>query len=398
MRQFFPIFKHYPDLVYLDSAATTQKPRIVIEAERYFYEWQNANVHRSIYPLAATATAAYEDTREKTRAFLNARESREVIFTRGTTESTNLVAQSYAGERLEEGDALLISAMEHHSNLIPWQQVCLRKKARLLVIPVHRDGTLDMSRIPELLRKNRVKLLAISHISNTLGTINPISDIISLAHQHGTPVFVDAAQSAASIRLDVQALDVDFLAFSSHKMFGPTGVGVLYGKSELLETMPPWQYGGEMIRDVTFEHTVFATLPQKFEAGTPNIAGVVAFGAALDFIAGLDREKMAGQSQALLDYATDELNRIPGLTIIGQAREKAGIISFTLDNAHPHDIATILGEQQICIRAGHHCTQPLLDFLELPGTARASFLVYNTEADVVRLVKGVREVHRLMGA
>lgn len=398
MRQAFPIFEHYPDLVYLDNAATTQKPRTVIEAERHFYEWQNANVHRSIYPLAAMATEAYENTREKTRAFLNARASQEIIFTRGTTESINLVAQSYAGEILQEGDAVVISAMEHHSNLIPWQQVCLRKKARLLVIPVHPDGTLDMSRLPELLQQNRVKLLAITHISNALGTINPIGEIIALAHRHGVPVMVDAAQSAASMLLDVQVLDVDFLTFSSHKMFGPTGVGVLYGKSALLEQMPPWQFGGEMIRDVTFEQTAFAAPPQKFEAGTPNIAGVAAFGAALDFILATGRENIAEHSRTLLDYATEAMNKIPGLTIVGQAREKSGILSFTLAEAHPHDIATILGERQVCIRAGHHCTQPLMDFLELPGTARASFSVYNTEEDVAQLVQAVREVQRLMGA
>lgn len=398
MRQAFPIFEHYPGLIYLDNAATTQKPGTVIEAGRYFYEWQNANVHRSIYPLAALATEAYENTREKTRSFLNARASREIIFTRGATESINLVAQSYAGKWLQEGDAVVISAMEHHSNLIPWQQVCLRKNARLLVIPVNPDGTLDMSRLPELLQQNRVKLLAITHISNALGTINPIGEIIALAHRHGVPVMVDAAQSAASMSLDVQALDVDFLTFSSHKMFGPTGVGVLYGKSALLEQMQPWQFGGEMIRDVTFEQTAFAALPQKFEAGTPNIAGVAAFGAALDFILATGRENIAEHSRALLDYATEEMNKIPGLTIVGQAREKSGILSFTLAEAHPHDIATILGERQVCIRAGHHCTQPLMDFLELPGTARASFSVYNTEEDVAQLVQAVREVQRLMGA
>lgn len=398
MRHHFPIFRHYPDLVYLDSAATTQKPHPVIEAERHFYEWQNANVHRSIYPLAAKATEAYEDTREKTRAFLNAGEAREIIFTSGTTAAINLVAHSFAGEQLEEGDAILISAMEHHANLIPWQQVCLRKKARLLVLPIGREGELELDVLPAMLQEHRVKLLAVTHISNTLGTINPIPEMIELAHQHEVPVLVDAAQSAASYPLDVQALDADFLVFSSHKLFGPTGVGVLYGKAALLEQMPPWQVGGEMIRDVSFEKTVFAGIPRRFEAGTPNIAGVVAFGAALDFINSLDREAMVAHGKALLAYATDELNRIPGLEIIGRAREKSAILSFVLGSAHPHDIATILGERQVCIRAGHHCTQPLMDFLELPATARASFSIYNTEADVERLAEGVKAVQRLLGA
>lgn len=398
MRENFPIFEHYPGLVYLDSAATTQKPRVVIGAERYFYEWQNANVHRGIYPLAEKATTAYENTREKARAFLNAREAGEIIFTSGATAGINLVAQSYAAGLLQEGDVVIVSAMEHHSNLIPWQQVCLQKKARLLVIPVTRDGALDLSVLPAMLRENRVKLLAVTHISNTLGTINPIAGIIALAHQYSVPVLVDAAQSAASHRPDVQALDADFLVFSAHKVFGPTGVGVLYGKKAWLEQMPPWQFGGEMIRDVTFEHTEFAGLPQKFEAGTPNIAGVAAFGAALDFIMGLDREAITGHNKALLEYATGEMSRIPGLEIIGRAKEKSGILSFVLSAAHPHDIATILGEQQICIRAGHHCTQPLMDALGLPATARASFSIYNTEEDVVRLVAGIKQVLRLMGA
>ena len=397
LRQAFPIFSHYPGLVYLDSAATTQKPRTVIEAERYFYEHQNANVHRGIYPLATAATDAYEGAREKTRRFLNARLGSEIIFTSGTTDGINLVARSYAFEQLEEGDALVISAMEHHSNLIPWQQVCLQKRARLLVLPISRDGVLDMDALPGMLQHNRVKLLAVTHVSNSLGTINPLAELIGEAHRHGVPVLVDAAQSAASIPLDVQALDVDFLVFSSHKLFGPTGVGVLYGKSALLEQMTPYRYGGEMIRDVRFERTLFAPLPQKFEAGTPNIAGVAAFGAALDFVGAIDREQMARYSRALLDYATDELNRIPGLEIIGRAPAKTGIISFVFGDVHPHDIATILGEQQICIRAGHHCTQPLMDFLELPGTARASFSVYTTEEDIACLVKGLREVARIMG-
>lgn len=397
-RREFPLFGHYPGLVYLDSAATTQKPRTVIETERYFYEHQNANVHRGIYPLAAVATEVYEGVREKARSFLNAHRVQEIIFTSGTTDSINLVAQSFAAERLEEGDAVVVSALEHHSNLIPWQQACIHKKARLLVLPVDREGVLEVADLPRLLQENRVKLLAVSHVSNSLGTVNPIAEIIRLAHGYGVPVLVDAAQSAAGIPLDVQALEVDFLAFSSHKLFGPTGVGVLYGKAALLEQMPPYRFGGEMIRDVRFERSLFAGLPHKFEAGTPNMAGVAAFGAALDFVAAIDREQAARHGRALLAYATDALSRIPGLDIIGRASDKSGILSFVLDDAHPHDIATILGEQQVCIRAGHHCTQPLMDFLELPGTARASFSGYTTEEDIERLVRGIHTVKRVMGA
>ena len=394
IRREFPIFGHYPDLAWLDNAATTQKPRQVLEAERYFYERQNANVHRGIYPLAAAATEAFEAVREQTRAFLNARSTTEIIFTGGTTESINLVAQCYVAGRLQEGDAVLVSILEHHANFVPWQQICRQKKARLLVAPVRRDGSLDLDALAKTMLEHGVRFLAITHVSNTLGSVNPIASIIAQAHRHGIPVLVDAAQSAATMPLDVQLLDADFLAFSGHKLFGPTGVGVLYGKQELLEQMPPYRFGGEMIRDVTLERTLFAPLPQKFEAGTPNIAGVMALGAALDFIRNIDREAVYRHVQTLLAYAAAELCRIPGLEIIGQAPAKAGILSFVLEDVHPHDVATILGEQQICIRAGHHCTQPLMDFLGMPGTARASFALYNTETEVERFVKAVNGVRR----
>lgn len=394
IRREFPIFGHYPDLAWLDNAATTQKPRQVLEAERYFYERLNANVHRGIYPLAAAATEAFEAVREQTRAFLNARSTTEIIFTGGTTESINLVAQCYVAGRLQEGDAVLVSILEHHANFVPWQQICRQKKARLLVAPVRRDGSLDLDALAKTMLEHGVRFLAITHVSNTLGSVNPIAGIIAQAHRHGIPVLVDAAQSAATMPLDVQLLDADFLAFSGHKLFGPTGVGVLYGKQELLEQMPPYRFGGEMIRDVTLERTLFAPLPQKFEAGTPNIAGVMALGAALDFIRNIDREAVHRHVQTLLAYAAAELRRIPGLEIIGQAPAKAGILSFVLEDVHPHDVATILGEQQICIRAGHHCTQPLMDFLGMPGTARASFALYNTETEVERFVKAVNGVRR----
>lgn len=389
----FPIFDHHPNLVYLDNASTTQKPRSVIEAERFFYENQNANVHRGIYGLAAEATQAYEKTREKVRSFIHARTAKEIIFTSGTTEAVNLVAQSYALERVGAGDNIIISAMEHHSNLIPWQQVCLKRGAALRVIPFDTEGVLDMRFLKENMDKN-TRLVAVTHISNTLGTINPIEDIIALAHQKGVPVFIDAAQSITTQLVDVQALDADFIAFSGHKLFGPTGVGVLYGKEELLNAMTPYQYGGEMIHDVTFDKTTFAGLPQKFEAGTPNIAGVIALSAAIDFVESIERNNMAYHVTQLLQEATEQLLGIPGLEIIGTAKAKTGIISFILRGVHPHDVATILAENDIAIRAGHHCTQPIMDFYDIPGTVRASFSVYNTVEDIEKLVAGLKNVKR----
>ena len=389
----FPIFDHHPNLVYLDNASTTQKPRSVIEAERFFYENQNANVHRGIYGLAAEATQAYEKTREKVRSFIHARTAKEIIFTSGTTEAINLVAQSYALERVGAGDNIIISAMEHHSNLIPWQQVCLKRGAALRVIPFDTEGVLDMRFLKENMDKN-TRLVAVTHISNTLGTINPIEDIIALAHQKGVPVFIDAAQSITTQLVNVQALDADFIAFSGHKLFGPTGVGVLYGKEELLNAMTPYQYGGEMIRDVTFDKTTFAGLPQKFEAGTPNIAGVIALSAAIDFVESIERNNMAYHVTQLLQEATEQLLGIPGLEIIGTAKAKTGIISFILRGVHPHDVATILAENDIAIRAGHHCTQPIMDFYDIPGTVRASFSVYNTVEDIEKLVAGLKNVKR----
>ena len=390
----FPIFKTYPNLVYLDSASTTQKPQSVIDAEMDFYKTLNANVHRGIYPLAASATRSYEATREKVARFLNTPSVNEVIFTSGTTDAVNLVATSFAMDRVGVGDEIVISAMEHHSNLIPWQQVCLRKGAKLVVIPFNTEGVLSMSdfgfRISE-----RTKLVAVTHISNTLGTVNPIAEIILLAHKKNVPVFVDAAQSAASHVLDVQALDVDFLAFSGHKLFGPTGVGVLYAKKKWLDMMSPYRFGGEMIRDVTFEKTVFAPIPQKFEAGTPNIAGVVGLAAAIDFVESIGRDVIKAHLDELLVYATAELLKIDGLEIIGRAAEKSAIVSFILRGCHPHDVATILGQNGVCIRAGNHCTQPIMDFFEIAGTVRASFSIYNDFRDVEALVGGLKAVRAI---
>ena len=391
VRKQFPVFTHFPDLVYLDSAATTQKPYIVLALEQEYYERHNANVHRGIYRLAAEATALYEGTRERSARFLNAPQAKQIIFTSGTTDGINLVAQCFALPRLEAGDQLLISAMEHHSNLIPWQQVCLAKKAELKVIPFLPNGELDLQALRDLLNP-RVKLLALTHISNTLGSINPIETIIPLAHAQGIPVLVDAAQSIVSHKIDVQALDVDFLAFSGHKLFGPTGTGVLYGKEKWLNEMPPYRFGGEMIRDVTFERTLFAPIPQKFEAGTPNIAGVATLASAMDFVEDLGQNNIGTHLKRLLQVGMERLATIPGIQFYGEAAHKSGIISFTLEGIHPHDLATILGQKDICIRAGHHCTQPIMDFYEIPGTVRVSFSVYNVEEDVDKLAKGLREV------
>ena len=391
IRTQFPIFKAHPNLVYLDSASTTQKPQSVIDAEMDFYQNFNANVHRGIYPLAVKATQAYEAVREQVRDFLNAPSLKNIIFTSGTTDAINLVATSFAAERVGEGDEIVITSMEHHANLIPWQQVCLKNKGKLVVIPFNIEGEFSISDFGFQISE-RTKLVAVTHISNTLGTVNPIEDIIKIAHKKGVPVLLDVAQSVASYVLDVQKLDVDFLAFSGHKLFGPTGVGVLYGKEQLLNDMTPYRFGGEMIRDVTFERTLFAPIPQKFEAGTPNIAGVIGLGAAINFVESMGREAIKKNTDKLLEYATTELLKLEGLEIIGQAKEKSAIISFILRGCHPHDVATILGKQGVCIRAGHHCTQPIMDFYDIPGTVRASFSIYNTYEDIDRLVEGLKKV------
>ncbi len=396
VRQEFPIFRHRPGLVYFDNAATTQKPGSVLAAMQSFYETHNANAHRGAYRLAAEATDIYEATREKVRAFLNARSIREIVFTGGTTSGINLVAQSFAASQLSEGDAVLISAMEHHANLIPWQQLCLQKRARLLVVPITSDGALDLEFYKQQLEteNGRIKLVAITHVSNTLGTLNPVAEIIALAHRHNAAVLVDAAQSVATHQPDVQALDADFLVFSGHKMFGPTGTGVLYGKESLLEAMPPATFGGGMIRQVSFEQTSYAPSPQKFEPGTPNIAGVAGLGAAVDWLQRIGCQTIDQHVQQLLEQATARLQTIKDLRIIGQAPQKSGILSFLLGDIHPHDLATFLDQHQICVRAGHHCTQPLMDILEIPGTVRASFSIYNTTAEVDLLADAINDASR----
>lgn len=391
IRSRFPIFSKHPDLVYLDSAATTQKPDTVIEGISRFYSEENANIHRGIYPLAARATALFESSRDKVQAFIHAAKREEVIFTPGTTAGINLVATSFLGTHLQAGDNIVITAMEHHANLVPWQMACQRVGAELRIVPMDQDGTLDLDTYQSLLNK-QTKLVALTHISNTLGTINPIEKMIKMAHQFNIPTLVDAAQSIAHYEIDVQALDCEFLVFSGHKLFGPTGIGVLYGKKDLLETMSPYQYGGDMIRTVSFQKTTFASLPNKFEAGTPNIAGAVGLGYAIDFLQEIDRQQLRDHLQNIKTYAAQVLGDIPGLRIIGKAADKTAIFSFVLDDIHPHDVATFLGEAGIAVRAGHHCTQPIMDFFELPATTRASFSIYNTKAEVDHLAKTIRSV------
>ncbi|HTR19927.1 MAG TPA: cysteine desulfurase [Gemmatimonadales bacterium] len=382
-------------LVYLDNAATSQKPRVVIDAIRHYYEAENANVHRGVYYLSERATAAYEGARELGRRFLNAREAREVVFVRGTTEAINLVAASWGRVNLEAGDQVVVSAMEHHSNIVPWQLICEQRGASLAVIPMNRRGELELDALEKLLR-GPVKLVAVAHVSNSLGTINPIREIARLAHARGVPVLVDGAQGAPHFPVDVQALDCDFYTVSGHKMFGPTGIGLLYGKAALLDAMPPYQGGGDMIHTVTFAKTTYAPLPAKFEAGTPHIAGAIGLGAAIEYLGGLDRERLQEHEADLLAYAADRLATVPGLAVIGTAAHKASVVSFVLAGVHPHDIGTIVDQEGVAIRTGHHCTQPVMDFFGVPATARASLAFYNTREDVDALVAALHTVRQTL--
>ncbi len=394
LRNDFPILatKVYgKPLVYLDNAASAQKPLAVIDAERDVYEKCYANIHRGVHWLSVHATDAYDAAREKTRRFMNAREAHEIVFLRGTTEAVNLVAQTYGRANVGAGDEILITGLEHHSNIVPWQMLCDEKRARLSVVPLDDTGDIDLEVLERMLTP-RTKLVSVAHLSNALGTILPVKRIAALAHARGIPVFVDGAQAIPRMPVDVQDLDCDFYAFSSHKIYGPTGVGVLYGKTALLEEMPPWQGGGDMIRSVTFEKTTYSALPYKFEAGTPNIAGGIAFGAALDYVSGIGLDRIAAHEHDLLAYATAQVSAIEGLRIIGTAREKAGVLSFVLDGAHPHDIGTVLDREGIAIRTGHHCAQPVMDRFGLPATARASFGLYNTRGEVDALVAAIHKV------
>jgi len=393
VRKDFPILKqeiHGRPLVYLDSAATTQKPQEVIEAINRYYTEQNANVHRGVYHLSQLATREYEDARVKIRRLINAGETHEIIFTRSTTEGINLVANSYGRKFIHENDEIVISTMEHHSNIVPWQMLTEQTGAKLRVIPINDDGELLLEEFEKILNP-RVKLVAVAHISNALGTINPVKRIIELAHSIDAPVLLDGAQGAPHSPVDVRDLDCDFYTFSGHKLYGPTGIGVLYGKSELLDAMPPYQGGGDMIASVTFEKTTYNVLPAKFEAGTPHIEGAIVLGVAVDYLESIGLENIAGYEHDLLNYATEVIGAIPGVKIIGTAREKASVLSFTLKDIHPHDIGTILDQEGIAIRAGHHCAQPVMKRFGIPATARASFAFYNTREEVDALAEGIHK-------
>lgn len=383
-------------LIYFDNAATTQKPKAVIDALSAYYEQDNANIHRGIHTLAERATTAYELTRKKLAAFLNAPSTDQIIFTSGTTAGINLVAQTFGRANVGKGDQIIVSNLEHHSNIVPWQMIAEEKGAEIKVIPVSDAGVLDIEAYKALLNP-KVKLVAVNHVSNAIGTINPIVEIISLAHEVGAKVLIDGAQSVAHLAVDVQALDMDFFVFSAHKLFGPTGVGVLYGKRDLLESMPPYQGGGEMIKEVSFSGTTYNELPYKFEAGTPNIADVIAFGAALDYVQAIPSEALAAQEEALLAYATQKLQAIPGLRIVGTAPEKIAVISFVIDGVHPQDIGVLLDKFGIAIRTGHHCAQPLMQRYELVGTCRASFAFYNTFEEIDRFVLCLEKTLQMLG-
>jgi cysteine desulfurase/selenocysteine lyase len=399
IRRDFPILRqrvYGKPLVYLDSASTTQKPQAVIDRLARFYSEENANVHRGVHLLSERATDAYEGARAGVARFLNAAEAREIVFVRGTTEAINLVAQSYGRSSVGRGDAIVVSAMEHHSNLVPWQLLCEEKGAELRIIPTSGAGELDLDAYETLL-DDRTRLVAVVHVSNALGTLNPVEDIVRLAHRRGIPVLVDGAQAAGHMVVDVQALGCDFYALSGHKMFGPTGIGVLYGASSLLAAMPPYQSGGDMISSVTFERTLFNTLPHRFEAGTPDIAGAVGLAAAIGYLTGIGLDRIAAYEHDLLAYATDALSQIPGIRVIGTASEKAGILSFVLDGVHPHDVGTMLDREGVAIRAGHHCCQPLMSRLGVAATARASLALYTTREEIDGLVGALHKVREVFG-
>jgi cysteine desulfurase / selenocysteine lyase len=399
VRRDFPILAREVNgraLCYLDNAASSQRPRAVIDAISSYYETSHANVHRGVHRLSQEATDLFEGSRETLRRFINARSTREVIFVRGTTEAVNLVAQSHARPRLGAGDEILISWLEHHANIVPWQMVCEQTGAKLRVIPITRSGEVDFEAFVGLLN-DRTRLLALSHVSNALGTVVPVQRFIQEAKRRGIPVLLDGAQAAPHMRVDVQALDCDFYAFSGHKMCGPTGIGILYGREELLEKMPPWQGGGDMILAVSFERTIYNALPYKFEAGTPHIAGAIGLAAAVDYLETLGMERIAAAEHELLVYATSRLSGLPGLEIFGTAPDKAAVVSFTLAGVHPHDLGTILDAEGVAIRTGHHCAMPVMEFYGVPATARASFAFYNTRAEVDRLVDGIAVAQEMLG-
>jgi cysteine desulfurase / selenocysteine lyase len=399
LRRDFPILTrqvHGKPLVYLDNAATTQKPRQVLDAVGDFYRRSYANIHRGVHELSVAATDAYEAAREKARAFVNAAEAREIVFVRGTTEGINLVAQTFGRQRVGAGDEVLVTALEHHSNIVPWQLLCDEKKAHLRVIPIDRRGAVQLDELERLL-SDRTRIVSVAHVSNALGTLVPVRRIVEIAHSRGVPVLIDGAQAVPRLSVDVREIGCDFYTFSSHKMYGPTGVGVLYGRAELLEAMPPYQGGGDMISSVTFEKTTWNVLPYKFEAGTPNIAGGVGLGAAIDYLGRVGIANVTAHEEDLLGYATRTLSVLPGLNVIGTAPEKIGVLSFTLDGIHPHDVGTVLDQEGIAIRTGHHCAQPVMEFFGIPATARASLALYNTREEIDALTEGIRKVQRIFG-
>ena len=398
IRKQFPILNRKvkgKPLIYLDNAATSQKPQMVIDALVNYYSNYNANIHRGIHTLAEEATQAFEETRDAVQEFINAESRKQIIFTRGTTEGINLVAYTWGRQNVKAGNEIIISVMEHHSNIVPWQILCEQNGAILKIIPINDEGELLMDEYEKLLSP-KTKLVSVVHVSNSLGTINPVKQIIDAAHKTGAIVFVDGAQSAVHLDIDVQDMDCDFFAFSAHKLYGPTGVGILYGKKNLLESMPPFQGGGEMIKEVSFEKTTYNELPYKFEAGTPNIADTIAFKTALDFIRQTGKEKMSRHEKELLAYATMQLELIPGLRIIGKAREKISVVSFVIDGLHPQDIGTLLDNRGIAVRTGYHCTQPLMNRFGITGTVRASFAVYNTKEEIDELVLGLHKAIKML--
>ncbi len=398
LRQDFPILAREINgkpLIYADNAATTQKPAVVIERLRRYYEHENANIHRGVHTLSEDATEAYETARKTAQRFLNARDDKEIVFTRGTTEAINLVAQTYGRARLSAGDEILISELEHHSNIVPWQILCEQLDAELKVAPITDEGEIDLARFDRLLTP-RTKLVAIGHISNALGTINPVEEMIQRAHASGAVVLIDGAQASIHLPLDVQAMGCDFYAFSGHKALGPTGIGILYGRAELLNAMPPYQGGGDMIKVVSFSGTQYNDIPYKFEAGTPHVAGGLGLASALDYFSALDLDGIVEHERRLLEIATERALGIPGLRIIGRAREKAAVISFTIDGIHPHDLGTLLDQQGVAIRTGHHCAMPVMERYEIAGTARASFALYNTVEEVNLLFDAIDKVRPIL--
>lgn len=399
IREDFPILNqlvHGKPLVYLDNAATTQKPLHVLKALEKYYYTMNANIHRGVHALSQEATEAYESSRIKIKKFINALGKNEIIFTRGTTESINLVAQSYGRKYFNEGDEIIISHMEHHSNIVPWQLICEEKKAKLRVIPIDNNGELVFEEFEKMINE-KTKFVSVVYASNSLGTVNPVKQIIELAHSFNVPVLLDAAQAVNHLKIDVRELDCDFLAFSGHKLYGPTGIGILYGKVNHLENMPPYQGGGDMIAKVTFEKTLYNELPYKFEAGTPNIAGTIGLGAAIDYVEKIGLDKIAAYENELLEYATQKISELNGLKIIGTAKNKISVLSFVIENVHPHDVGTFLDFEGVAIRTGHHCTQPIMDRYGIPATSRASFGMYNTFEEVDVLVNGLKKILEVFG-